>query len=116
MDGIKNCDARFFYVKSEYRYLKVMLDDIVYIEGVKDYVKINMGESRKSIMCLMKMKTLEDFLPQPEFMRVHRSYIVHMPKADVIDKAQIMFGNISVPISDSYRETILQYVNEHTLM
>ena len=63
----------------------------------------------------MNMKTLEDYLPSPEFLRVHRSFIVHMPKADIIDRLRIVFGDNYIPISESYKDTVQQYINERTL-
>lgn len=113
---------RFFYVKSEYKIVRIFLDDILYVEGLKDYVRfvlrpdsISASQSSKTIMCLMNMKTIEDALPQPEFMRIHRSYIVHMPLADTVDRTRIVYGDNMLPISDSYKDTVLQYINAHTL-
>lgn len=108
-------EDRFIYVKSEYKLVRVFLDDILYIEGLKDYVKIHVNTPQKKVLCLMNMKTLEDYLPQPEFLRVHRSFIVHMPKADIIDRLRIVFGDNYIPISDSYKDTVQQYINDHTL-
>lgn len=68
---------RFIFVKSDYKLVRIDLDDILFIEGLKDYVRIY-TENGDKIMSLMNMKTLEDFLPKPEFLRSHRSYIVHM--------------------------------------
>ena len=68
----------FVYVKSEYKLVKINFDDILYIEGVKDYVKIYFRDRRKPVMSLMNMKKLEDYLPKSQFMRVHRSFIVNM--------------------------------------
>ena len=107
---------RFIYVKSEYKLVRIFLDDILYIEGLKDYVQIHLNSEQKKVLCLMNMKTLEDYLPQPEFMRVHRSFIVHMPKADTIDRLRIVMGDKYIPISESYKDTVQQYVNEHTLI
>ncbi len=106
---------RFIYVKSEYKLVRVFLDDILYIEGLKDYVKIHIATPQKKVLCLMNMKTMEDYLPQPEFLRVHRSFIVHMPKADIIDRLRIVFGDTYIPISDSYKDVVQQYINERTL-
>lgn len=108
-------ESRYFYVKSEYKLVRIMLDDILYIEGLKDYVKIHLDSAHKSVSCLMNMKTLEDYLPQPEFLRVHRSYIVNMKKVEVIDHLRFVFGDTYIPISDSYKEIILQFISKHTL-
>ncbi len=106
---------RFMFVKSDYKLQRVALDDILYIEGLKDYVRIYL-ENGDKIMSLMNMKKLEDYLPRPEFLRTHRSYIVHMPKASVIDRFRIVFGNVYIPISDSYKEEVQAYFERHTLV
>lgn len=113
LSGVKGED-RFLYVKSEYKFVRIMFDDIVYIEGLNDYVKIRLSSSQKSVSCLMNMKTLEDYLPQPEFLRVHRSYIVNMGKVDVVDHLRLILGDMVIPVSDSYKDAVMQYVASHT--
>lgn len=106
---------RFMFVKSDYKLVRIALDDILYIEGLKDYVRIFLQDGQK-IMSLMNMKKLEEYLPRPEFLRTHRSYIVHMSKAQSIDRFRIVFGQEYIPISDSYKEDVLQYFDLHTLV
>ena len=106
---------RFIFVKSEYKLVKIMFDDILYIEGVKDYVKIYLNNDHKPIMTLMNMKKIEESLPKPEFMRIHRSYIVHMKKIDGIDRFRIVIGDAILPISDSYKTILQDYLDGHTL-
>ena len=107
-------EDRFMFVKSDYKLVRVALDDILYIEGLKDYVRIYLADGQK-IMSLMSMKKLEDYLPHPEFLRTHRSYIVHMAKAQSVDRFRIVFGQEFIPISDSYKENVQQYFDQHTL-
>ena len=107
-------DDRIMFIKSEYKLLRVCLDDILYVEGLKDYVRICLKNGEK-IMSLMSMKKLEDYLPRPEFLRTHRSYIVHMPEVRSIDRFRIVFGDIFIPISDNYKEEVQQYLDMHTL-
>ena len=106
---------RFIFIKSDYKLMRISLDDIQYIEGLKDYVRFYLANGDK-LMSLMNMKKLEDYLPHPEFLRTHRSYIVHMTKAQVIDRLRIVFGDQFIPISDSYKEDVQQYFDQHTLM
>ena len=106
---------RFMYVKSDYKLVRVSLDDILYIEGLKDYVRIYLRDGQK-LMSLMSMKKLEDYLPRPEFLRTHRSYIVHMTLVEQVDRLRIVFGSEYIPISDSYKDEIQQYFDEHTLV
>ena len=105
---------RFMLVKSDYKLLRVGLDDILYIEGEKDYVSFVMKNGEK-VMSLMSMKKLDDFLPKPEFLRTHRSFIVHMPEVQLVDRFRIVFGDVYVPISENYKEEVLAYLNQHTL-
>ena len=107
-------DDRIMFIKSEYKLLRVCFDDILYVEGLKDYVRICLKNGEK-IMSLMSMKKLEDYLPRPEFLRTHRSYIVHMPEVRSIDRFRIVFGDIFIPISDNYKEEVQQYLDTHTL-
>ena len=107
-------DDRIMFIKSEYKLLRVHLDDILYVEGLKDYVRICLKNGEK-IMSLMSMKKLEDYLPRPEFLRTHRSYIVHMPEVRSIDRFRIVFGDMFIPISDNYKEEVQQYLDNHTL-
>lgn len=105
---------RFMFVKSDYKLIRVSLDDIQYIEGLKDYVRFYLEDGSR-IMSLMNMKKLEDYLPHPEFLRTHRSWIVHMPKASLVDRLRIVFGETLIPISDSYKEDVQNYFDQHTL-
>ena len=105
---------RFMYVKSDYKLVRVALDDILYIEGLKDYIRIYLADGQK-VMSLMNMKKMEDYLPRPEFLRTHRSYIVHMSKAEAIERFRIVFGDQYLPISDSYKEDVQLYFDSHTL-
>jgi two-component system LytT family response regulator len=107
---------RFLFIKSEYKLVQVRFDDILFIEGMKDYVKINLESCDKPIVSLMNLKKLEDYLPKGEFMRLHRSYIVHMPKVKLIDRSRIVFGDTYIPISESYKTEIQDYFDKHTLL
>lgn len=106
---------RFMFVKSDYKLIRVSLDDILYIEGLKDYVRFYLQDGTR-IMSLMNMKKIEDYLPHPEFLRTHRSFIVHMPLAQLIDRFRIVFDDQFIPVSDSYKDEVLQYLDAHTLV
>lgn len=104
----------FMFVKSDYKLVSVRLNSILYIEGLKDYVRIYLDNGDK-ILSLMNMKKLEDYLPKPEFMRVHRSYIVHMTKIQMVDRFRMVFGETYIPISESYKDVVQSYFDKHTL-
>jgi DNA-binding LytR/AlgR family response regulator len=106
---------RFMLVKSDYKLQRVSLDDILYIEGLKDYVRFYLKGGEK-VMSLMSMKKLDEYLPKPEFQRTHRSYIVHMTEVPLIDRFRIVFDDVYIPISENYKEEIQAYFDQHTLV
>ena len=99
------------FVKSEYKLLQIPLDDIRYIEGLKDYVKIYTEESQRPILSLMNMKAIEQMLPASRFIRVHRSFIVQKSKIREIERNRIVFGDVYIPIGDSYKQAFLDFIN-----
>lgn len=108
-------DGKFIFIKSEHKYIRVNLDDILYIKGEREYVKIVMYND-KPIMTLMNMKTVEQELPNTDFMRVHRSYIVNLLRVEKLDKHSLIYKNkIEIPVSEQYREKLLQFVEKHFL-
>lgn len=106
---------RFLYVKSEYKLMQIKLDDILYVEGLKDYIKIYLADDRKPIMSLMNMKKIDDYLPRPQFMRVHRSYIVNMQRVTMIDRGRMVIAENFLPVSESYKEIVQEFLDNHTL-
>ena len=92
------------FVKSEYRLLHVLYEEIIYIEGLKDYVKIYTENDPKPILSLMSLKLLEEELPVDRFMRVHRSYIIHKNKISSVNKNRIVIGKKQIPIGETYRK------------
>lgn len=102
-------------VKSEYKLIQIPVSSILYIEGLKDYVRIFSEDNDKGVMTLMSIKALERSLPPDRFMRVHRSYIVNTDKIKVIERNRIVFGNTYIPVSESYRQTFTQYINNRAV-
>ena len=103
------------FVKSDYKLLRINFDDIRYIEGLKDYVKIYTDSQSRPILSLISMHTIEEALPSSMFMRIHRSYIVNMSKIEVVERGQIVFGDKYLPVSDSYKERVQEYINSRLL-
>lgn len=104
-----DCDKTIF-VKADYKLLQIRVDDILYIEGLKDYIKIYTDGAVNPIVSLVSMKSIEGSLPNEGFMRVHRSYIVNMNKVKIVDRSRIVFGKVYIPISDSYKEKFNEFV------
>lgn len=93
----------YLVVKSEYRLVRIPLDEIEFVEGLKDYVKIYMAGVADPVLTLMSMKSAEDSLPHPQFMRVHRSFIVNLDKVRVVERNCINMHGRAIPVSDTYR-------------
>ncbi len=105
----------YIIVKSEYKLVQIAVKDILYIEGLKDYVKIYLENDSKTIMTLMSMKLLERYLPMSKFLRVHRSYIVNTTKIKVVERNRIVFGNQYIPVSESYKQAFYDYVTNNSI-
>lgn len=114
-DSVTNLAGEYIYVKSDYKLVQIELDKILYIEGLKDYIKIHTEDEPRPILSLISMRAMEEKLPADRFIRVHRSFIVQKQKIKVIDKGRIVFGKEYIPISDSYKQELQNYVNKHTI-
>lgn len=104
------------FIKTEYKLVQVELRKILYIEGLKDYVKIFIEGEPHPILSLMSMKSLEDMLPTNRFIRVHRSFIVQPEKIKVIERNRIVFGKEYIPISDNYKQKFMEFLAQRSLL
>jgi two-component system, LytTR family, response regulator len=100
----------FVFVKDGTKLVKVRLDEILYVEGLKDYVTIH-TKSQK-ITTLQRMKALEEQLPTEKFIRIHNSYIVALDAIDVIQKNEVSIGSVSLPIGDTYRKSFKEFIDK----
>ena len=107
-------EVESIFVKSDYKLIQVELKNILYIEGLKDYIKIYEENSPKPILSLMSMKSMEELLPASRFIRVHRSYIVQKDKIRIIDRGRIVFGKNYIPVSDSYKQIFQDFLNKRS--
>ncbi len=94
---------RFMLVKSGYQTVKILFDSILYIEGLKDYVKI-FTEGRKPVLSLLTMKGLVETLPSNKFLRIHKSYIVAIERISTISRNRVMIGDKWIPVGENFRE------------
>ncbi len=98
------------FVNTEYRLERIELKMILYIEGMKDYLKI--VTSDKAILTLQSFKGIQELLPPEEFVRVHKSFIVAINKMENIERNRIKFGEILIPISDTYRHEFYRMIDK----
>ena len=99
----------FIFVKTEHKIQKVYLNNILFIEGLKDYISIFTPAER--IITLQNMKKMEDALPAKYFIRVHKSYIVSVNKIDSIERSRIFIGDKIIPVGDTYREEFFKVID-----
>lgn len=101
-ENIETIDSEYFFVKSDRRYFKVNYKDVLFIEGLKDYVIIQLSDQR--IITRMNLKTIYELLPKKEFLRVNKSYIVNTNHIDSFDNNDIFIGNYEIAIGNTYRD------------
>jgi len=105
----------FLFLKSDYKIKRINFNDILYIEGLKDYVKVYTQNAVKPVMSLTTMKLLESKLPESRFMRVHRSFIVNLKKIETIERSRIVFGKTYIPVSDQYKDKFQEFLDRNFL-
>jgi len=107
-------DAIFF--KSEYKVVRVKVADIRYVEGMSEYLKIHLEGEKIPVIVLLSMKKLEERLPSQRFMRIHKSYIVNLQRIKEVAKGHVLIdADSSVPIGDSYKEILQNYIDKKFL-
>ena len=104
------------YVKTDYRLLRLELDDILYIEGLKDYVRIWLRDRSEPVLSLMSMKALEEQLPRERFVRVHRSYIIQPSAMSCIERGRVVYGKVRIPVSDTYRQGLQDFLEKNSII
>lgn len=113
--NVINPDGTLF-VKSDYKIIRINVNQIKYIECMSEYVRIYLEGEDKPVMTLLSMRKLEERLPASMFMRVHRSYIVNLHKIQEISRLRIIFeGNVYIPVGDNYKEKFNDYINKMCL-
>lgn len=100
--------ADYIFVKDGTKLVKVRWNDIMYIEGLKDYVTIHTRQQK--VVSLQRLKIMEDQLPKEKFMRVHNSFIVAVDAIDVVMKDKVQIGEQLIPIGDTYRKTFKEFI------
>lgn len=105
-------DDEFIFLKVEYQWVRISLKDILYIESLKDYVKVHLDDSQKTVLSLISLKALEEKLPSAKFMRIHRSFIVCLDKINAISKNSIFIGKTEITVGEQYKEAFKTIVDK----
>jgi two-component system LytT family response regulator len=106
-----NPELDYFFVNAEYSLVKVVMDDIIMIEGLKDYVKIHLVNG-KPLIIRISMKSIEEKLSPKKFIRVHKSYIISVARVTSVRKGSIFLGSAEVPLSDNYKDTFMAAIGQ----
>ncbi|MDX9725080.1 MAG: LytTR family DNA-binding domain-containing protein [Bacteroidales bacterium] len=108
-------NSEFLFLKSDYKIRRINFNDILYIEGLKDYVKVYTAGAAKPVLSLITMKLLESKLPPARFMRVHRSFIVNLGRIETIERSRIVFGKTYIPVSEQYKDKFQEFLDKNFL-
>jgi DNA-binding LytR/AlgR family response regulator len=103
----------YIFVKDGTKLVKIRLNEILYVEGLKDYVTI--FTKTQKVVTLQRLKTLEEQLPEQKFIRIHNSYIVSLDAIDAIHKEKVLIGQTYLPISDTYRRAFKEFIDKNQL-
>ena len=114
VSGSGYADDQYLFLKVEYQLIRIALDDILYIEGLKDYVKVHLKNSDKGVLSLTSLKALEEKLPIRKFMRVHRSFIVALNKITSMTKNSIQIGKTNIIVGSQYKEAFSRFLGKWT--
>jgi len=106
----KSGDRDYIFIRTEGHLKKIDLKSICYIEGMKDYLSIHTGEGR--IMTLMNFRDMLDLLPEERFIRIHRSFIIHVDFIDRVESKVVIVKNKRIPISKAYRDGFYALINK----
>jgi DNA-binding LytR/AlgR family response regulator len=104
-------EVEHFFVHVEYTQVKIVVADVEYIEGLKDYIKIYLSSSAKPVLTRMTMKAVEDKLKPPAFIRIHKSFLIAAKKITTVKRDLVFIGNKEFPLSDFYKENITRLLN-----
>lgn len=102
----------YIFIKTEYKIIKINLEDILFIEALKDYTKIY--TQNQPVLTLRSLKSFENKLPQEKFIRVHRSYLVSLDKINSVERNTVMIANQPIPISEGYRDRFYELISRNS--
>jgi DNA-binding LytR/AlgR family response regulator len=101
----------YLFLKVEYQLVRIPLQDILYCEGLKDYVKVHLQNAPKPILSLTSLKSLEEKLPAKRFMRIHRSFIVALDKIHSVTRQSVQIGTINISVGDQYKDPFNNFLS-----
>lgn len=100
-----------FFVNVEYSLVKIVAADVAWVEGLKDYIKIWLSSAEKPVITRMTFKALEEKLPEPAFVRTHKSYLVAAQKITAVKRDFVLIGTTEIPVSEHYKDNLRKILN-----
>ena len=100
------------FVNADYSLVRINIADIIYIEGLKDYIKIYLNDAEKPVITRLSMRYMEERLPTERFMRVHKSFIISLEKLVAFKKNRVIIQNAEIPVSENYKDALLGFMGQ----
>jgi len=101
----------FMFVKADYKMVRIDFEHIVYIESLKDYIKIHLTEGKKPVLTLSSLRSIEEKLPPAKFIRIHRSFIVALDKIDAVTKNAVHLADVTITVGEQYKDAFRDLMN-----
>lgn len=111
----RNHSDNYIFVKSDSKLVRIPWDDILFIEGQRDYLRFHLTGNRR-IMTLLNFRSLEEQLPPDQFIRIHKSYIISASRIDSIGKASVRIGERDIPIGESYKSSLTAFLGRRRVV
>ena len=109
-------EDEYIFLRSEGRYEKILLKEILYVEGLKDYVKIFIDNGKPALLTAMNLKTFYDKLSSKDFFRSHKSFIVNTSKITSFDKESVFIGKMQLPLGESFKEDFYNFITKGKIL
>lgn len=104
-------EDNFMFVKADYKMVRVDFEDIVFLESLKDYIKIHLTDGKRPILTLSSLRSIEEKLPPAKFIRIHRSFIVALDKIDSITKNAVHLADVNITVGEQYKDAFRDLMN-----
>ena len=104
--------AEYFFLNVDYSQVKVMFDDIIWVEGLRDYIKVNLKSTTKPLIVRTSFKAIEPELPQNKFIRIHKSWLVAISEITAVRKNNIFIKEVELPVGETFREAVEKLIRK----
>lgn len=101
----------YLFINADYSLIKINFADVIWVEGLKDYIKIHLKSTSKPVVSKTSMKLIEEQLPSSVFLRIHKSFIVSKEYVTSVKKSSMFINDVELPVGDTYREAVIEFVN-----